>query len=79
MKDKTLLLIASGDLRLSANQNCWAEQEAMEAELCNLAKSMGYTILRAHAYDLSLSMALFLVNGKGWIYFQRLIAPYLLL
>ena len=51
MKNKTLLLIANGDLRLSANQNCWAEQEAMETELCKLAKSMGYTILRAHAYD----------------------------
>ena len=35
MKNKTILLIASGDLRLSANQNCWSEQEAMEAELCN--------------------------------------------
>ena len=51
MKNKTLLLIASGDLRLSANQNCWAEQEAMEAELCKLAESMGYKIERAHAYD----------------------------
>jgi hypothetical protein len=51
MKNKTLLLIASGDLQLSANQNCWTEQEAMEAELCKLAESMGYTIQRAHAYD----------------------------
>ena len=51
MKDKTILLIASGDLRSSANQNCWAEQEAMEADLCKLANSMGYTIQRAHAYD----------------------------
>ena len=48
MKNKTLLLIASGDLRLSANQNCWSEQEAMEAELCKLVESMGYTIERAH-------------------------------
>ena len=51
MKNKTILLIASGDLRLSANQNCWAEQEAMEAEICSLAESMGYKIERAHAYD----------------------------
>ena len=42
MKDKTILLIASGDLRSSANQNCWAEQEAMEAD------SVSYTHLRAH-------------------------------
>ena len=51
MKNKTILLIASGDLRLSANQNCWVEQEAMEADLCKLGESMGYTIKRAHAYD----------------------------
>jgi len=26
---KTIYLVASGDLRLSANQNCWAAQDAM--------------------------------------------------
>ena len=51
MNNKTILLIASGDLRLSANQNCWAEQKAMEAELCELVESMGYRIDRGHAYD----------------------------
>ena len=28
-----VLLIASGDLRLSANQNCWAAQHEMEQRL----------------------------------------------
>ena len=51
MNNKTILLIASGDLRLSANQNCWVEQKAMEAELCELVESMGYRIDRGHAYD----------------------------
>lgn len=51
MDEKTILLVASGDLRLSANQNCWAEQEAIEAELSELAVSLGYSIERAHAYD----------------------------
>lgn len=51
MKNKTVLLIASGDLRLSANQSCWAEQKAMEADLCELSESMGYKIERAHDYD----------------------------
>ena len=26
--EKDVLLVASGDLRLSANQNCWAAQKA---------------------------------------------------
>lgn len=47
---QSVLLIANGDLRLSANQNCWAEQEKMEAELAELAASMGYKLKRAHSY-----------------------------
>jgi len=30
-----VLLIANGDLRLSANQVCWAAQSAMENELAD--------------------------------------------
>ena len=49
--NKTVWLVASGDLRLSANQECWPEQEAMEKKLCAVAKKLGYTIKRAHAFD----------------------------
>ena len=44
-------LVASGDLRLSANQVCWPAQEAMEAQLTQAFKQHGVTIIRAHAYD----------------------------
>jgi hypothetical protein len=50
MSNKKVLLVANGDLRLSANQNCWAMQEAMEAELTSLVEKMGYTLERAHPY-----------------------------
>jgi hypothetical protein len=30
---KTVDLVASGDLRLLANQNCWAAQDAMEKQV----------------------------------------------
>lgn len=49
-KKKTVLLIANGDLRLSANQNCWAAQEAMEQQLAAAVKERGYTLKRAHPY-----------------------------
>jgi len=47
---KTVLLVANGDLRLSANQNCWAAQKQMEQTLTKALKGMGYTLKRAHPY-----------------------------
>jgi len=43
-------LMANGDLRLSANQKCWAAQQEMEAELAKAFESCGYTLKRAHPY-----------------------------
>lgn len=43
-------LIANGDLRLSANQNCWAAQAEMEQELIAALESAGVTVKRVHAY-----------------------------
>jgi hypothetical protein len=48
---KEILLVSSGDLRLAANQICWAEQERTERLLNNAINKLGYTIKRAHAYD----------------------------
>jgi len=48
---KEIILVASGDLRLAANQTCWAAQEAMEAKLAKAFSQFGYTIKRAHVYD----------------------------
>lgn len=48
---KEVLLVASGDLRLSANQNCWAAQEAMEKALTHAIEKQGWKVKRAHPYD----------------------------
>ena len=48
---KTVLLVASGDLRLSANHTCWPAQQAMEAALQGALEKEGWTVERAHPVD----------------------------
>ena len=50
---KDVQLIANGDLRLSANQNCWAAQHEMEGELEAAVNACGYRLKRAHPYKAS--------------------------
>ncbi len=50
LKKKQVSLIASGDLRLSANKVCWPAQKAMEDALGQAVAAAGYEIVRAHAY-----------------------------
>jgi len=45
-----VLLIANGDLRLSANQNCWAAQHEMEQSLCQAVADCDHKLRRAHPY-----------------------------
>ncbi len=46
-----IYLVASGDLRLSANQTCWPAQKAMEEALAAAFKAEDRIIKRAHPYD----------------------------
>ncbi|MES2447415.1 MAG: fucose isomerase [Bacteroidota bacterium] len=46
-----ILLVSSGDLRLSANQNCWAAQAQMEQNLTAAIEKFGWTVKRAHSYN----------------------------
>ena len=46
-----VLLITSGDLRLSANQACWPAQRDMEEKLTAAFGQKGIKLLRAHAFD----------------------------
>ena len=48
--NKEVLLVANGDLRLSANQNCWAAQHEMEQALTKAVGACGYKLRRAHGY-----------------------------
>jgi len=49
-KSRTVLLVANGDLRQSANEVCWPAQEAMERALTAAIEGFGYKVVRAHAY-----------------------------
>jgi hypothetical protein len=46
--EKAVYLVASGDLRLSANQKCWPAQQEMERMLGRAVADAGYRIVRAH-------------------------------
>jgi hypothetical protein len=45
------ILIANGDLRLSANQKCWSAQEGMEQAVIDAFAKQGLTVKRGHPYD----------------------------
>ncbi len=62
-KASNILLVANGDLRLSANRNCWAEQERMETDLIRTIDSLGRKVKRAHGYKPD--------EGHGFISSQR--------
>ena len=63
MEAKTATLISSGDLRLAANQTCWAAQVALEDALVNAFAEAGYRLVRAHGVDRE--------KGHGFIDSQR--------
>lgn len=49
--NREILLVSSGDLRLSANQNCWEAQSQMENDLTKAIAKLGWSVKRAHPYD----------------------------
>lgn len=47
---KSVALVASGDLRLSANQTCWSAQAAVEKAVTNAVEEEGFRVHRGHPY-----------------------------
>ncbi len=45
------ILVASGDLRLAANQTCWAAQHDMEQRVIAVFAQEGITVKRGHPYN----------------------------
>ncbi|MFG0261150.1 MAG: L-fucose/L-arabinose isomerase family protein [Novipirellula sp. JB048] len=58
-----IILVASGDLRPSANQVCWAAQLEMETRLIAAIERLGHTVERGHQFDPE--------RGHGFIASQR--------
>ncbi len=44
----SIFMVASGDLRLSANQMCWPAQQAAETALTHAVHQLGFNVVRAH-------------------------------
>ncbi len=61
---KKVQLVASGDLRLAANQVGWKFQAEMEARLEKALDRLGYATIRSHAYDQA--------KGHGFIDSQKM-------
>ena len=61
--NRIVSLIASGDLRESANRVCWPAQEAMEASLADVIGDLGGELVRAHSFAPE--------RGHGFIASQR--------
>lgn len=59
----TVILIANGDLRLSANQMCWPAQAEAEAAVTRAIDGLGRAVARGHPFDLA--------KGHGFIDSQR--------
>ena len=49
--ENEILLVTSGDLRQSANQECWPAQRDMEEKLTAAFAKKGFKLVRAHAYN----------------------------
>src|SRR5439155_26251730 len=58
-----VILVANGDLRLSANQKCWPAQERAEEAVMAAIRAEGGEVRRGHAYDP--------VNQHGFIDSQK--------
>ena len=51
VEDGQAILVASGDLRLPANQMCWPAQEDMEQHVTAAFAVEGITVRRGHPFD----------------------------
>ncbi len=58
-----VILIANGDLRLSANQKCWPAQQRVEEAVTAAIRAGGFQVERGHPYDAA--------KGHGFIDSQK--------
>jgi hypothetical protein len=72
VKKDEILLVASGDLRLSANQECWEEQDKMEKQLAAAVAEAGYKIVRAHPYKEDVKHGFIASQREGMEVFKKI-------
>ncbi len=69
---KQVYLVASGDLRQSANAMCWPAQAAMEQLLSDAVASCGYRVQRGHPYDPDVQHGFIASQKQGMVVFAEL-------
>lgn len=62
---KHVYVVASGDLRQSANEVCWPGQAAMEKQLGTAITRLGYKIVRGHPYKAALKHGFIASQKEG--------------
>ncbi|HVT29939.1 MAG TPA: fucose isomerase [Lacipirellulaceae bacterium] len=71
-QNRSIQLVASGDLRLSANQNCWPAQQEMEQKLSAAVAAAGFQLVRAHPYKSDLRHGFIASQREGMEVFKRI-------
>ena len=69
---KTIVLIANGDLRHSANAVCWAAQQEMEKTLTSAVANLGYKLVRAHGYKADVKHGFISSQKEGMEVFSKI-------
>ena len=72
--NEPILVVANGDLRLSANRACWPAQEQVEKAVTAAIRLLGHDVQRAHSYD-PVKRHGFIDSQKRGIEVFRAIAP----
>ncbi len=67
-----IILVASGDLRQSANQVCWPAQANMEKQVCDAFAKEGFKVRRGHPYDDALKHGFISSQRMGMDVFQNI-------
>jgi L-fucose isomerase-like protein len=69
---KEIVLVASGDSRLSANQRCWPAQQTLEKAVEKAFGELGARITRGHAYDAEKKHGFIDGQAKGIQIFRKI-------
>ena len=72
LKNKTVMLVASGDLRQSANETCWPAQAAMEKQLTDCLARLGCKLIRAHPFKPALKHGFIASQREGMDVFANI-------
>ncbi|GAB6164763.1 L-fucose/L-arabinose isomerase family protein [Thermostilla marina] len=72
LKSNEVYLVASGDLRDSANEVCWDAQNKMEKALAKAVEAAGYRIVRGHPYKRNVKHGFISSQKEGLEVFSQL-------